>query len=69
MDKNERTRQTKLRIQKRREFLNCKTFEVKFDKPHLSKKKLHHLKMLFVEAKWLYNYQLSLEDVFDLSYK
>jgi len=69
MTKNEKIKQTRQQTREKRKSQDCKVFEVKLDKSHLSKEKLHHLKMLFVEAKWLYNYQLSLEDIFDFSYK
>lgn len=69
LTKNERIKQTRQRTREKRKSQDCRIFEVKVDKSHLSKEKLYHLKMLFIEAKWLYNYQLSLEDVFSLSYK
>ena len=69
MTKNEKIKQSILQTREERKSQVCKTFEVKFDKSHLSKEKLNHLKMLFIEAKWLYNYQLSLEDMFGFSYK
>lgn len=43
----------------------CKVYSLKFDLSHLSDAKLHYLSMLFVEAKWLYNYTLSSEKIFD----
>jgi transposase len=43
---------------------NRRTYIIKFDLSHLSKAKLHYLNMLFVEAKWLYNYILSTGDIF-----
>jgi len=69
MTKNEKIKQSKLQTREKRKSQDCKVFEVKIDKSHLSKEKLHHLQMLFIEAKWLYNYQLSLDDIFDFSYK
>jgi len=69
MTKNEEIKRTLLQTQERRKTQVCRVFEVKFDKSHLSKEKLQHLKMLFVEAKWLYNYQISLDNPFDLLYK
>ncbi len=38
----------------------CKVYEVKFDKSHLSTNTKKYLYMLFKEAKWFYNYCLSL---------
>ncbi len=48
---------------KRRKSLSCKVFEIKVDKSHLSTKTTNHLKQIFIEAKWFYNYCLSLEDI------
>jgi len=67
--KNEKIKQAIQQTREKRKSQDCKVFEVKFDKSHLSKEKLQHLKMLFIEAKWLYNYQLSLEAIFSLSWK
>ena len=53
----------------RHENMSCKTFEIKIDKSHLSTEKLNYLNMLFVEAKWLYNYILSTEKIFDFDTK
>lgn len=69
LTKNEKIKQSIQQTREKRKSQVCKTFEVKFDSSHLSKEKLNHLKMLFLEAKWLYNYQLSFEDVFNFSYK
>ena len=44
--------------------MTCKSYVVKIDKSHLSKTKYDFLKSVFREAKWLYNYQVSLGDVF-----
>lgn len=69
MTKNERIKQSIQETRLKRESQTCKVFGVKFDKSHLSKTKVHYLNMLFVEAKWIYNYQLSLDDIFSYSYK
>ena len=53
----------------RHQLFDCKTFELKLDKSHLSIEKLSYLKMLFVEAKWLYNYILSTENIFEFDTK
>ncbi len=60
----EKQKQTLLATRKRRKGQDCRTFEVKLDKSHLSKEKKSHLNRLFLEAKWLYNSILSSEDVF-----
>ena len=53
--KNNRIReQGKLTRQKRKSQV-CRVYRVKIDVSHLSRQQLLHLKMLFVEAKWLYN--------------
>ena len=41
----------------------CKVYELKVDKSKLSKHSLEHLKLLFLEGKWLYNSILSSEDI------
>jgi len=64
--KNENIKLSILETQKRREKQVCKTYTCKIDKSHLSKDKLSFLRKLFIEAKWLYNYQLSLDDIFDI---
>jgi putative transposase len=43
----------------RRKTQECKVYELKLDTSHLSKEKLNNLKLLFLEAKWLYNHILS----------
>ena len=48
----------------RRSQLTCKVFTIKLDKSHLSKSKKTHLFMLPIEAKWLYNAQLSSPNIF-----
>ena len=61
----EKVKRTKLK----RQTQMCKTFELKIDKSHLSTGKLQYLRRLFLEAKWLYNYILSTENVFDFDTK
>ena len=46
-----------------------KIYKLKVDRSHLSKQRYQHLKMLFVEAKWIYNYMLANECIFDYDYK
>ena len=38
----------------------CKTFKLKIDRSSLTKLQAEQLKMQFIEAKWIYNYSLSL---------
>jgi hypothetical protein len=47
----------------KRQSQTCKVYELKVDKSHLSQKSLDHLYSLFREAKWFYNYCLSLENI------
>ena len=48
----------------------CKTFKFKIPTNRLSTSEKEHLKMMFVEAKWIYNYLLSKSneiDIFDIA--
>lgn len=55
LTKNNRIReQGKLTIEKRNRQI-CSVYRVKIDISHLNEEQRIHLKMLFVEAKWLYN--------------
>lgn len=45
----------------------CRVYTVKIDESRLSKTQKEHLKMLFVEAKWIYNFVLSQDNPFDVS--
>lgn len=47
----------------------CKSFKFKVDKRNINLHQQECLKMMFVEAKWLYNYLISLDDVFNVDYK
>jgi putative transposase len=50
---------------KRRSKMDCRVFELKLDRSKMSKKTRTHLSQLFTEAKWFYNYCLSMEDLND----
>ncbi len=54
---------TRLVTKKKRAKQTCKVFELKVDKSKLSQTTLTHLKMLFIEGKWLYNHVLSQTDI------
>ena len=69
MTKSEQIKKSILQTKEKRKSQICKVFELKFDKSHLSKEKLNFLNMLFVEAKWIYNFQLSQADIFKCSDK
>ena len=47
----------------------CKTFRFKIDWDRLNKRQKECLKMMFVEAKWIYNYIISQEDIKSIDYK
>jgi putative transposase len=47
----------------------CRVFTVKLDRSHLNRETLCHLRMLFLEAKWLYNHMLAQPNVFEVDYK
>ena len=65
--KNDRIReQGRLTRQKRKGQL-CRVYRVKIDVSHLSRQQLLHLKMLFVEAKWLYNDALTFTKAHDIN--
>ncbi len=54
---------TRLETTEKHKSLSCKVFEVKVDKSRLSKHSKEHLKLLFLESKWLYNSILSSKDI------
>ena len=47
----------------------CKTFRFKIDYNNLNQQQKEHIKMLFVEAKWIYNYLISQNDIYSFNYK
>ena len=47
----------------------CKTFRFKIDYNNLNKQQKEHIKMLFIEAKWIYNYLISQDDIYSFNYK
>ena len=47
----------------------CKTFRFKIDYNNLNKQQKEYIKMLFVEAKWIYNYLISQDDIYSFDYK
>lgn len=62
--KKQAIRDTLLKTKERRKDLVCKVFSCKFDVSHFSKSKSDFLFGVFRESKWLYNDQLSSEDIF-----
>ena len=63
-DKINRQRETLLETKEKRKSQRPVVFELKIDISHLNKLERETLKMFFVEAKWIYNHILSLEDPF-----
>ena len=47
----------------------CKTFKFKIDYDNCNKEQKEYIKMLFVEAKWIYNYLISQDDIYSFNYK
>ena len=62
--KFDKQKQTMLETKERRKHQRPFVFELKIDYSHLNKEERETLKMFFVEAKWIYNHILSLEDPF-----
>lgn len=59
IDKNKKIANTMKETYVKRKSQICKCFKFKIDKSNLSKDQANRLKMLFVEAKWIYNYILA----------
>ena len=53
----------------KRKTQDCKTFRFKIDWNRLNEHQKEYLKMMFVEAKWIYNYIISQEDIKSIDYK
>lgn len=47
----------------------CKTFKFKIDYNNLNLQQKEYIKMLFVEAKWIYNYLISQDDIYSFDYR
>ena len=70
--KNERIRQKGKETRLKRKEQVCRVFRLKIDFSHLNMQQRTALKMLFVEAKWLYNDALTFmsnQDINDYDYK
>ena len=67
--KNEAIKASLNATKARRRHQSCRVFTVKLDKSHLNTETLHHLRMLFLQAKWLYNHILAQPNVFEVDYK
>lgn len=66
LEKNERIRRTRQETLSRRANQTCTVYQVKIDNSRLSKKQLEELRMLFVEAKWIYNDILNFSEKNDI---
>ena len=69
MSKNERIKTTLKGTKERRKQMVCRVYTVKLDRSHLNQKSLNILKLLFLEAKWLYNYCVGHPNVFSIDDK
>ena len=65
--KSLKIKQTILANKVRRANMEIKVFEVKIDESYLSKKKMFLLRNCFVQAKWLYNYIISKDQIFNFN--
>lgn len=69
LEKNKQIAQTMKETYTKRKSQDCKCFKFKIDKSNLSKEQANQLKMQFVEAKWIYNYLISQDDIYSFDYK
>ena len=67
LDKNNRIRDKGKETREKRKSQVCRVYRVKIDISHLNEAQKEHLKMLFVEAKWLYNDALTFMKDHDIS--
>ena len=69
LERNKHIRENGLKTRMKRAKQICKTFKFKIDYNNLNKQQKEHIKMLFVEAKWIYNYLISQDDIYSFNYK
>ena len=69
LERNKLIRENGLKTRMKRAKQICKTFKFKIDYNNLNKTQKEHIKMLFVEAKWIYNYLISQDDIYSFNYK
>ena len=55
LEKNVRIREQGKQTREKRKRQMCRVYRVKIDISHFNEVQKIHLKMLFIEAKWLYN--------------
>ena len=65
--KNNRIREQGRQTREKRKGQICRVYRVKIDISHLNEAQRVHLKMLFVEAKWLYNDALTFTQEHDIN--
>ncbi len=69
LTKNQRIKATLKDTKKRRKHMKCRVYTVKLDRSHLNQDSLTRLRLLFLEAKWLYNYCVGHSNVFSIDDK
>ena len=67
LTKNNRIREQGKQTREKRKSQICRVYRVKIDISHLNEAQRVHLKMLFVEAKWLYNDALTFSQKHDIN--
>ena len=69
LERNKLIGENGLKTRMKRAKQTCKTFRFKIDYDNLNQQQKEHIKMLFVEAKWIYNYLISQDDIYSFDYK
>ena len=69
LERNKLIGENGLKTRMKRAKQECKTFRFKIDYNILNKQQKEYIKMLFVEAKWIYNYLISQDDIYSFNYK
>ena len=67
LTKNEQIKKSLQATRLKRKSQTCKVYTVKIDESHLSMRQQEQLKMLFIEAKWIYNDILNYSENNDIS--
>ncbi|MBR0317636.1 MAG: transposase [Synergistaceae bacterium] len=67
LEKNNKIREKGKETRLKRQNQVCRVFRVKIDFSHLNEQEKTHLKMIFVEAKWLYNDALTFSNSNDIN--
>ena len=69
LERNKHIRENGFKTRMKRAKQICKTFRFKMDYNNLNKQQKEYIQMLFVEAKWMYNYLISQDDIYSFNYK